>query len=321
MSSQRVLVVDDDRDIRSFVCMALEIAGFSCVEAADGELGLLAAVEERPDVVVLDVMMPRLDGFEVLRRLRRDGRISHIPVILLTAKTQTMDKVTGFEAGADDFVTKPFDPTELVARVQAALRRAADMRAIQPLTGLPGNSAIDREVERRVTDREPFALLHADLNNFKAYNDHYGFARGDDVLIAFAGIAVEAARELGGPETFVGHLGGDDFVLVTVPELWEPISTAICTRFDAMAPSLYDDDDRVAGHIVVSDRQGEDRVYPLVAVSIGVAVTAAGGFAHPEEAVVVANEMKSAAKREVVDGGSNVLADRRRHPTEGPPAS
>lgn len=314
-----VLIVDDDRDIRTFVEVALNLAGFATVEAGDGEEAIAQAIAHAPDVVVLDVMMPRVDGFTALRRMRLDGRISHIPVILLTAKAQTQDKLTGFEAGADDYLTKPFDPSELVARVQATMRRAADMRAIQPLTGLPGNTAIDKELDRRVAAGEPFALMHADLNNFKAYNDHYGYSRGDHVLVVFAGILVEAAREFGGPETFVGHVGGDDFVVVTAVELFDDMAGAMCTRFDAAVPDLYDPEDRRAGHIVVEDRQGDERVYPLVAVSIGVAVSEADGLDRPEQAVSVASEMKQFAKQQAREGGSNYEYDRRRGtmPEEG----
>jgi diguanylate cyclase (GGDEF)-like protein len=308
----KVLIVDDDPDIRTFVEVSLSLAGFDTVEAGDGEQAIEQAIATAPDIVVMDVMMPRLDGFEALRRLRADGRVSHIPVILLTAKTQTLDKLEGFEAGADDYLTKPFDPSELVARLQATLRRAADMRAIQPLTGLPGNVSIDKEVERRVHDEEAFALLHADLNNFKAYNDHYGFSRGDDLIMAFADICVKAAREVGGPETFVGHVGGDDFVLVTAVDRWEPMAQQICREFDAMAPSVYDPADRTAGGIEVPDRQGEPRWYPIVGVSIGVSISGPRSFSHPEEAVSVANELKSFAKQQVADGGSNYAADRRR---------
>ena len=308
----RVLIVDDDQDIRAFVEVALSLGGFETLEAADGEEALRQAVAHSPDVIVLDVMMPRMDGFTALRHIRADGRISHLPVILLTAKAQTQDKLVGFEAGADDYLTKPFDPNELVARVQASLRRAAAMRAIQPLTGLPGNTAIDTELERRVADGESFALMHADLNNFKAFNDHYGYARGDDVLAAFADVLVGAAREIGGGETFVGHVGGDDFVVVTDPQLFEPLARAMCQRFDRVVPRLYDDVDRAAGGILVRDRQGDEQFYPLVAVSIGVSVSEDGAVDRPEQAITVANEMKQFAKRQVRDGGSNYEVDRRR---------
>ena len=312
-----VLIVDDDSDIRTFVEVSLSLAGFDTIEAADGEEALAQAVAHSPDIVVLDVMMPNMDGFTALRRIRQDGRISHIPVILLTAKAQTQDKLEGFEAGADDFLTKPFDPSELVARVQASLRRAADMRAIQPLTGLPGNTAIDKELDRRIAGEDDFALMHLDLNNFKAFNDHYGYARGDDVLIAFSEIAVGVARELGGAETFVGHVGGDDFVIITDLVRHEDMARTICERFDAAVPDLYDPQERAAGHVVVADRQGNEQRYPLVAVSIGITRVHVGGLDRPEAAVTRANEMKRYAKGQVAEGGSNFAVDRRRGPTAG----
>ena len=309
--AETVLVVDDDPDIRTFVDIALSLAGYETAEASDGVEALERALETNPSIIVMDVMMPRMDGFEAVRNLRADGRLSHIPVILLTAKSQTPDKVAGFDAGADDYLTKPFDPNELVARVKATLRRAEDMRTIQPLTGLPGNTAIDKEIARRVDAKGPFVVLYADLNSFKAFNDHYGFARGDDVINQGASTIVEVAREFGGPETFVGHIGGDDFVVVTSVELWEQLAKAICERFDAVAPSLYDEDDRALGYIEVKDRQGVMRKYPLVAISIGVATTELRDFHHPSEVVTVATEMKSYAKSLVAEGGSNFAADRR----------
>jgi diguanylate cyclase (GGDEF)-like protein len=309
--AETVLVVDDDPDIRTFVDIALSLAGYETADAADGEEALERALETNPSIIVMDVMMPRMDGFEAVRQLRADGRLSHIPVILLTAKSQTPDKVAGFDAGADDYLTKPFDPNELVARVKATLRRAEDMRTIQPLTGLPGNTAIDKEIARRVDSKGPFAVLYADLNNFKAFNDHYGFARGDDVINKAASTIVDAAREVGGPETFVGHIGGDDFVVVTAVELWTTLADTICRRFDEVAPTLYDESDQLAGHVEVEDRQGVMRTYPLVAISIGVATTELRDFGHPSEVVAVATEMKSYAKSLVADGGSNFAADRR----------
>jgi len=195
--------------------------------------------------------------------------------------------------------------------VRAAGRRLVDLRALQPLTGLPGNTVIDREVARRVTQGTPFALLLADLNNFKAYNDHYGFGRGDEVLLSFARLLVKAADEHGGAGTFVGHVGGDDFVAVTDIDTWQVLADQVCNWFDALAPTLYDDEDRSAGHIVVPNRAGQDTRYPLVAVSIGVAIYEPGDDIHPEELVTAATEMKSYAKSLVKEGGSNVCVDRR----------
>jgi PleD family two-component response regulator len=307
----RVLVADDDDDIRLVARAVLEGAGLAVIEAHDGQEALEMAVAERPDVVVLDRHMPRMDGLEALRRIREDGRIAHVPVILCTSASATDDVLAGFDAGADDYVSKPYNPQEFVARVRAAGRRLVDLRALQPLTGLPGNTVIDREVARRVAHGTPFALLLADLNNFKAYNDRYGFARGDEVLLSFAQLLVQAADEHGGAATFVGHVGGDDFVAVTDIDSWRVLADQVCEWFDALAPTLYDDHDRAAGCIIVPNRAGQETRYPLVAVSIGVAIYEPGEDIHPEELVSAATEMKSFAKSQVADGGSNACVDRR----------
>lgn len=309
--SVQVLIVDDDEDIRQFVKIALGLGGFDVIEGVDGIDGIAKAIESRPDVIVMDVMMPRLDGVGAVKELRADGRVSHIPIIMLTAKTQVSDKIEGLEAGADDYLTKPFDPQELVARLNSTIRRAQEMRTIQPLTGLPGNVTIDKELSRRVIADGPFALLYLDLNNFKAYNDHYGFQRGDEVLARFGQVAVDVANRLGGKETFVGHVGGDDFVVITSPELAEDMAQSVCTEFDRVAPEHYDAGDRDRGHLEVADRQGQVRRYPLVGVSIGIASTAVRRFDHPSEAVTVSTEMKSFAKGKAEAGGSNYAFDRR----------
>ena len=184
--AESVLVVDDDPDVARFVEVNLRSAGYDVTVASNGEEGLEKAVELRPDLVLLDVMMPKLDGFEVAQRLRRDPRTSSSSIIMLTAKALSSDKVLGLSSGADDYIIKPFDPVELLARVKGTLRRAREMRALSPLTGLPGNIRVQEEIRRRVAEEQPFALLYADLDHFKAYNDNYGFVRGDRAIQALA---------------------------------------------------------------------------------------------------------------------------------------
>src|SRR5881409_2539323 len=183
---ETILVVDDDPDIARFVEVNLRSAGYDVAVAGDGEEALDKASEIRPDLVLLDVMMPRIDGFEVAQRLRRSPQTANTSIIMLTAKALSADKVTGLQSGADDYIIKPFDPVELLARVKGTLRRAREMRALSPLTGLPGNIRVQEEIRRRVTEEQPFALLYADLDHFKAYNDNYGFVRGDRAIQALA---------------------------------------------------------------------------------------------------------------------------------------
>jgi diguanylate cyclase (GGDEF)-like protein len=286
----------------------LRSAGYDVAVAGDGEEALEKAAELRPDLVLLDVMMPRVDGFEVAQRLRKNPQTANTSIIMLTAKALSADKVTGLQSGADDYIIKPFDPIELLARVKGTLRRAKEMRNLSPLTGLPGNIRIQEEIERQVREDRPFAVLYSDLDNFKTYNDQKGFVRGDRLIQATARIIQDAVVEFGGAESFVGHVGGDDFVAVVPPDVAEDVAKRICERFTEHLPEIYDAEDLERGHVRMEDRKGVMQDIPLVAVSVGIASTSRRGFAHYGEAVAVATEMKQFAKRE---GGSSYAVDRR----------
>jgi diguanylate cyclase (GGDEF)-like protein len=306
--AESVLVVDDDPDVARFVEVNLRSAGYDVAVASNGEEALEKAVEARPDLILLDVMMPKLDGFEVAQRLRRDPRTSSCSIIMLTAKALSSDKVLGLSSGADDYIIKPFDPVELLARVKGTLRRAREMRALSPLTGLPGNIRVQEEIRRRVAEEQPFALLYADLDHFKAYNDHYGFVRGDRAIQALARVITEVVHQVVGPTGFVGHVGGDDFVLIVPPDQAEIAAALLVDRFDLEAPHLYDANDADRGTIEVKDRQGTLRKFPLLTLSVGVATTQNRHFSHYGEAVAVATEMKQFAKTQP---GSSFAVDRR----------
>ena len=295
---ETILVVDDDPDIARFVEVNLRSAGYDVSVASDGEQALEKAAALRPDLVLLDVMMPRIDGFEVAQRLRRNPQTASTSIIMLTAKALSTDKVLGLTAGADDYIIKPFDPIELLARVKGTLRRAKEMRNLSPLTGLPGNIRIQEEIERNVRDDRPFAVVYSDLDNFKAYNDEKGFVRGDRLIQATARIIQDAVVEFAGTDGFVGHVGGDDFVAVVPPESAEDIAKRIVERFDGDIHEFYEREDIKRGYIEVADRKGVMQKLPLAGVSVGIATTEVRRFEHYGEAVAVATEMKQFAKRE-----------------------
>jgi diguanylate cyclase (GGDEF)-like protein/excisionase family DNA binding protein len=303
-----VLIVDDDERLREYVRVNLEMEGYSVREAGNADEGLRVLEESTPDLVLLDVMMPRIDGFEVAQRLRKNPQTANTSIIMLTAKALSADKVTGLQSGADDYIIKPFDPIELLARVKGTLRRAKEMRNLSPLTGLPGNIRIQEEIERQVREEREFAVLYCDLDNFKTYNDQKGFVRGDRLIQATARIIQDAVVEGSGAEGFVGHVGGDDFVAVVIPDGAEEIAKSICGRFDEARAEFYDAEDLDRGFVRMEDRKGVLQDIPLVAISIGIASTSKRQFAHYGEAVAVATEMKSFAKR---DGGSSYAVDRR----------
>ena len=310
MSEERdlVLVADDDEDIVRFVEVNLRLEGFDVHTVSDGEAALAAAFDLLPDLVLLDVMMPKLDGFEVCQRLRSDSRTRHSSVIMLTAKSLSADKVVGLTAGADDYMIKPFDPIELVARVKSALRRSREMRGLNPLTQLPGNIEVQEQVARRVAENAPFALLYIDLDNFKAFNDHYGFLRGDEVIKLLARCANEVFENISKEGVFFGHIGGDDFVMLVPPEEAETFAKELITCWDRVIPSAYDPADAERGYIEVEDRRGEQHRYGLMSVSVGIATNLQRPISSHWEASEIAAEMKQVAKREP---GSFFAIDRR----------
>jgi len=305
----RILVVDDDPDVSLFVEMNLREAGYEVELAFDGTEGLRKALYDPPDLAVVDVMMPEMNGYEMVERLRSDARTRNIGIIMLTGKATSAERVIGLTAGADDYIIKPFDPVELAARARGLLNRIREMRSISPLTGLPGNLQIRERVAALVARDLPFALLYVDLDNFKAYNDRYGFLRGDAAIQRVSRVVQETTGEVAGSDGWVGHVGGDDFVVLCSPWHAESLAEALTRSVDREVPALYDEKDRERRAIEILDRRGEVRRFPLLSVSIGVATTERRDFEHPGEVVSVATELKSYAKRV---GGSSWAMDRRR---------
>ena len=243
------LVVDDDEQVLRLVKRVLERAGFECITVNDGQAAHDAAVEWRPDIILLDLMIGEVTGDHVMSELRDDFRTRLIPVVFLTVRDSLKDKVEHLLSGADDYVTKPFIPEELVARLRAVMSRSTTTRGLSPLTGMSGNSDILREITRRLAQSERFAVLYPDIDSFKSYNDHYGFLRGDDVIKTLATIILEVLEENHSDHHFAGHVGGDDFVVLTEPSIAETIATEITKRFDQAIVALYDPIDRDRGWI------------------------------------------------------------------------
>jgi diguanylate cyclase (GGDEF)-like protein len=305
----KILIVDDDENIGNLVVKTLGEDNYQLIYARGGEEGLRLARQELPDLVVLDVMMPGMDGYEVCRRLRRMPLVSSIPVIMLTAMTETKDKVHGMNMGADDYVTKPFNIQEFRARVETHLRRSQRDIQASPLTGLPGNNIIEMVIQERITLGEPFTVCYLDLDNFKVYNDRYGFIAGDEVIKRLARITVEATQHHGDESDFIGHIGGDDFVVITSPDRAEAVAQEIINNFRAAIPSHYTEQDRQCGCIVAQDRQGKSQRFPLLSVSIVIVTNRGRTLDHPGKIAQIAAELKEYVK---MCGGDQVIVDRRK---------
>jgi len=307
-SQGNILIVEDDINLRTILKMQLEQDKYQVRAAEDGEAALFLIDEQIPDLVILDVVMPGMDGWEVCHKIKTDIATANVPVIMLTAKTEQEDRIRGLEGGANDYLTKPYEVEELMARVRNILQWSKLQRAANPLTGLPGNTMIEMEVQRRISMDEDFAFLYADIDNFKAFNDYYSFQKGDEAIKITAAILTSTVSLEGSPGDFVGHVGGDDFVLVLNPENVKIIIQEIIKEFDYKIPKLYASEDRQRGNITTKDRKGNIATFPIMCLTIAAVSNAERGFAHIGEISQAAAELKKFGKKEV---GSIVVWDRR----------
>jgi diguanylate cyclase (GGDEF)-like protein len=312
----KILVVDDEPDIRDVLRITLEDEKYEVYEAGNGEEAIAFIQKKLPDLVLCDYKMPRMDGREFCRIIKKDILLRHLPVIMVTGKGEITDKVDGIEAGADDYIVKPFEPKELIAHIRMLLRRSGIDLEANPLTRLPGNVSILDEFSRRIASGQLFAVCYVDLDKFKAYNDTYGFGRGDDVIKETARILLLAAQEHGNPDDFVGHVGGDDFVVVTTLPIVDKLCTCIIEKFDKTVPSFYNEEDARNGYIVAHDRQGAQRRFSLLSVSIGVVTNEFRKIEHVAQIGEIGAELKAYAKSLTK---SNYVMDKRK--IEGPEPS
>lgn len=292
----KILVVDDDPDIRDILKITLSEENYEVIEAQDGEEALKAIATKSPNLVLLDYKIPKVDGREVCRRVKKDILLRQLPIIMVTGKGDINDRVGGIDAGADDYIVKPFEPKELMARIRMVLRRTQSALEANPLTHLPGNVSILSELGRRLETKTRFAVCYLDLDKFKAYNDKYGFEHGDEVIRETARILIRTMQEAGNPDDFIGHIGGDDFVIVTTPEVVDNVCKKIIEDFEDTAPSFYNAQDRKNGYIMTTDRKGQIQKFPLLSVSIGVVTNEFRKIEHVAQIGELGAELKTYAK-------------------------
>lgn len=309
MRKEKILIVDDDPDILDVLFLTLR-EQYDVIMAHDGEEGLKLAQTKPVDLVILDYKMPKLDGRQVCLVLKKDILLQHMPIIMLTGKGEIIDKVSGINAGADDYIVKPFEPQELLARIKMILRRTERDLEANPLTHLPGNVSIINELQNRLESKKIFAVGYLDLDKFKSYNDKYGFEHGDTVIKETARIIIRAVGQTGNSDDFIGHIGGDDFVFISSKEKVEGICKIIIKDFEQAAPKFYNDEDRQKGFIIGKDRQGKEQKIPLLSVSMGVVTNENRQIQHVAEIAEIGAELKEFAKRLEK---SNYIIDKRKN--------
>lgn len=236
---QKILIVEDDLDVAEMVTAYFRAQGYEVTTVNWGEDGVRACQAKHPDLAILDIRLPDIDGYEVARRLRRDRRTAHVPIIFLTEKRERADKLQGLELGADDYITKPFDIQELRLRVRNALQRISQGSLTNPVSGLPEGALVDERLAAAIKN-DGLSLLLVSLENLDAFRETYGFVASDDVLRAFSVMIQNTMGEIGGKDDFLGHLGAAEFVLVAqsanLPALQERLRSRLTQSLDYFYP-------------------------------------------------------------------------------------
>lgn len=303
----KILLADDSHAIRFLVSEILTNAGFTVIEAEDGQEAIDKTYKENPDLLILDYEMPHKTGFDVVREVRSRTGYLHTPIIIFTAVSDKSTKLEGLGLDIDDYLTKPADEDEIVARVKLLLKRNKQKMDCNPLTRLPGNPSIQARVEQEIASGRTFAVLYCDLNNFKSFNDKYGFEAGDRVLKTESQIIVSAAMQ--DQASFVGHIGGDDFIVVCSFDKADAIAREITTKTDAVAPSFYNEEDRTNGYMISTNRKGETEKFNFLSIGIGIVHNTKKPLTSFAMVSNIGSELKCLAKKH--ENGSFYVMDRR----------
>lgn len=291
MSEGRILVVEDDFDISNMLQLYFKSQGYEVAVAPRGGVALELTRQQMPNVIVLDIMLPDIDGYEVCRQLRTNLRTSHIPIIFLTQKDERSDKIHGLELGADDYITKPFDVEELRLRVRNTIKSAEIASLTSPSTGLASGRLIEEQL-RQLMAREDWGILYIGIKGLDTFNEVYGFVAGEEVL-RFTGMLLnDVIDELGTADDFIGHIGGDDFIIITRKELIEPLRQEIQRRFADSVGTHYDFMTRQRGYLVIETDSGEEAQVPLMNLQIGGLSAEDGPFTDIREITEAAAEAR-----------------------------
>jgi len=290
MGKYRLLIVEDDVDIGNMLKIYFGGMDFDVDVAVRGLDAIEKTKQVLPHLIVLDIMLPDIDGFEVCSNLRTNMRTSHIPVIFLTQKDERSDKLQGLERGADDYITKPFDIEELKLRVQGAIKRSERESLTDPRSGRPAGRLIEDQL-RKIIREKGWSFMDAKVNNFESFKDVYGFVAGDDVIRFTSMLIGEVVDEVGTPSDFIGHAGGDNFIIITTDDKASAMKARLKERFDTEVQSHYNFMDRQQGYIQAPAAEGTINV-PFMNLSVGVVSPSTQSFADIREITELAAEAR-----------------------------
>jgi len=293
MAGERILVIDDNQSHRELMSLTLETLNYWAETAENGEEGLVKINESPPDLVLLDLTMTGMTGFEVCRQLKSRPETRFIPVVLLTTSQSTLDKTQGLEAGADDYLLKGIDGRELDARIQWVMARYRKGFAGDPLTRLPGTPAVVEEIRSRLVEEKKFGIIYLGLKEFEAYVSKYGYSRGNDLISRIAGILRDVISDFtdNGKEDYAASLGGDSFCILSSIQQVVGLAEELVDRLNRMLPEAYDLSDRDQGFMEVTDRRGQMHRHEIMTAIAGIVSNEVRPFKYPEEMFRVGKEL------------------------------
>lgn len=269
MTKKRLLIIEDDVDVSEMLTTFFETQDYEVFHAEEGAEGIALGRSKLPNLILLDVMLPDMDGFDVCRELRTTTLTKYIPITFLTQRDARADKVAGLQLGADDYVTKPFDIEELRLRVQGSIRRATRDHLHEARTGLPSGPLIDAEL-RSLEGESGWSHLDITVTEFGAFRDAYGFLAADEALGQTAGVLTNVIANLGTSHDFVGTPDEARFVILTHTSEIETLTSAIKTQFNALAKTLYNFEDADRGYVLLQAGTEQERQAPLMSLLIKV---------------------------------------------------
>lgn len=314
---KEILIIDDSTDAIKVLIKVLT-PEFTVYFSTDGFKGIEQAKDKKPDLILLDILMDKINGYEVCKLLKRDKETADIPVIFLTAVSESMDEAQAFSIGGADYITKPFVPVVVLARIRNHIKLTEALMELKrlynialdanPITGLPGNNSIKQAITTAIEANQEAFIFYADLDNFKAYNDDYGFANGDKVILFTSSLLQAVMKEFAITEGFTGHIGGDDFVLIIEKSKALDFAGRLIERFDQGIKEYYNDEDRANGYIVSINRKGEETNFPFVSISIAGVDLSQRDYSNYLQVSDICVELKHKAKQ---TAGSCLVIDQR----------
>ncbi|MBI5418217.1 diguanylate cyclase [Candidatus Poribacteria bacterium] len=306
--SNKILIVNNDYDLISLLYEILNESEYIVSIAKNVNEAIQKIDQDTPNLIITDSKLSAIDDVKLETKLKNDPRLSHLPIIMLIEKYDDDMAIESLKNGIDDFIIKPFKEEELLAKIHLMLFKFNRGIDINPLTSLPGNNSIKEYIEKEIFNNKSFAVCFLDIDHFKSFNDKYGFARGDEALKLCAQILSKALKKHYHRDDFIGHIGGDDFVIITSPGRVKLICDEIISQFDENIKTVYNKEDISNGYIISKNRQGHTAKFSIMSISIGVVTNEKRKIIHSIQVSEIGNELKKYAKS---FGKSNYVIDKR----------